>query len=401
MTLTGSMYFHQKSMKKLMNKKRVKIKYHNITSYAISHIGKVRSNHEDNFLLDNGQVIDIKTQKNIKIDKNIDSKQYIESSYKKRTNKGIFTVCDGMGGHNCGEIASFIAVRNLLKLKDKILQNDNIQSSIDSFQKYIEYTNKDILNFSKQNNETKGMGTTLVSLIIKNKKAALINLGDSTAFAYEKNKLSKITKSHTEGQRLLDLGIISKDEVKKLRIKNALTRFLGMSEEMGTPVGDVHEIDVNNDMYFILCSDGLTDILSEDKIEEVLNELKNQPIKNIARYLVNAALIGDENTKGGRDNITVVIVKVEKDRYKNIKKSKLNTRVKKALTLGIITTLTLVCGLGIYNKLKNDDERIHDNLEALNKHIKLIPLDDNGRYKYINKKENINKEINFKSIQNF
>lgn len=83
MTLTGSMYFHQKSMKKLMNKKRVKIKYHNITSYAISHIGKVRSNHEDNFLLDNGQVIDIKTQKNIKIDKNIDSKQYIESSYKK------------------------------------------------------------------------------------------------------------------------------------------------------------------------------------------------------------------------------------------------------------------------------------------------------------------------------
>ena len=72
MTLTGSMYFHQKSMKKLMNKKRVKIKYHNITSY-----------HEDNFLLDNGQVIDIKTQKNIKIDKNIDSKQYIESSYKK------------------------------------------------------------------------------------------------------------------------------------------------------------------------------------------------------------------------------------------------------------------------------------------------------------------------------
>lgn len=306
-----------------------------------------------------------------------------------------------MGGHNCGEIASFIAVRNLLKLKDKILQNDNIQSSIDSFQKYIEYTNKDILNFSKQNNETKGMGTTLVSLIIKNKKAALINLGDSTAFAYEKNKLSKITKSHTEGQRLLDLGIISKDEVKKLRIKNALTRFLGMSEEMGTPVGDVHEIDVNNDMYFILCSDGLTDILSEDKIEEVLNELKNQPIKNIARYLVNAALIGDENTKGGRDNITVVIVKVEKDRYKNIKKSKLNTRVKKAITLGIITTLTLVCGLGIYNKLKNDDERIHDNLEALNKHIKLIPLDDNGRYKYINKKENINKEINFKSIQNF
>ena len=84
-----------------MNKKRVKIKYHNITSYAISHIGKVRSNHEDNFLLDNGQVIDIKTQKNIKIDKNIDSKQYIESSYKKRTNKEwqkyLFQIIEKLG----------------------------------------------------------------------------------------------------------------------------------------------------------------------------------------------------------------------------------------------------------------------------------------------------------------
>lgn len=377
------------------------LRTYKITSYAMSHIGKVRSNHEDNFLLDNGDLIDNKIQKNIKIDHAINSKQYIESSYNKRTNQGIFTVCDGMGGHNCGEIASFIAVKNLSKLKDKILQNNNIQSSIVSFQKYIEYTNNDILNFSKNNNETKGMGTTLVSLIIKNKKAAIINLGDSTAFTYEKNKLTKITKSHTEGQRLLDLGIISKDELKKLRIKNALTRFLGMSEEMGTPIGDVHEIDINNDMYFILCSDGLTDVLSEDKIEEILNQLKNQSIENIGRYLVNAALIGDENNKGGRDNITVVIVKIEKDRYKNTKKSKLNTKVKKAITLGIMTMLILVGGLGIYNKLKNDDERINDNLESLNKYIKLIPLDENGRYIYINKKENINKEINFKSIQNF
>lgn len=381
-----------------MNKE---LRTHNITSYAISHIGKVRSNHEDNFLLDNGQLIDIKTQKNIKIDNNINYKQYIENSYDKRTNQGIFTVCDGMGGHNCGEIASFIAVRNLSKIKDKILKNDNIKSSIENFQKYIQYTNRDILKFSKKDIETKGMGTTLVSLIIKNEKAALINIGDSTAFAYEQNKLTKITKSHTEGQRLLDIGIISKDEVKKLRIKNALTRFLGMSEEMGTPVGDVYEIDINNDMYFILCSDGLTDVVSEDKIEEILNQSRDESIKTIGRNLVNKALIGDKNTKGGRDNITVVIVKIEKDRCKNIKKLKLNIRVKKAITLGIITVLALVGGLGIYNKLKNDDKTINDNLEILNKHIKLIPLDENGRYRYINKKDNINKEINFKSIQNF
>lgn len=287
---------------------------YNIVSYAISHIGKVRGNNEDNFLLDNGELIYNNIPQNINRENTIDSKQCIECLYEKIDNKGIFAVADGMGGQSCGEVASFIAVRNLLEVKDNILKYDNIESSIECFQEYIEDANENILKVSEVNSDTKSMGTTLVSLIINNEKAALINLGDSTAFIYENNKLRKITRSHTEAQVLLDIGIISENEIKNLRIKNSLTRFLGMNEELGTPVGDVYQVDINSDMYFILCSDGLTDVVSEDKIEKILNNSNKSSIKSIGRKLVDLALIGDENNKGGRDNITVLIVKIENNK---------------------------------------------------------------------------------------
>ena len=87
-----------------------------------------------------------------------------------------------------------------------------------------------------------------------------------------------------------------------------------MNEEFGTPVGDVYQVDINSDMYFILCSDGLTDVVSEDKIEKILNNSNKSSIKSIGRKLVDLALIGDENNKGGRDNITVLIVKIENNK---------------------------------------------------------------------------------------
>ena len=94
-----------------------------------------------------------------------------------------------------------------------------------------------------------------------------------------------------------------------------------MNEELGTPVGDVYQVDINSDMYFILCSDGLTDVVSEDKIEKILNNSNKSSIKSIGRKLVDLALIGDENNKGGRDNITVLIVKIENNKqwYQNSK----------------------------------------------------------------------------------
>ncbi|GKU29327.1 PP2C family protein-serine/threonine phosphatase [Clostridium folliculivorans] len=295
---------------------------YNVISYAISHIGKVRDSHEDNFLLDNGEIIDRSMQKNIKLQNGINSKQYVEAlCYKDRTDTAIYAVCDGMGGHNSGEIASFIAVNSLVKNRERIFCGFDIQDAIKNFQKYIETTNKNILMFCNEYPESYGMGSTLVSLLIKDNRAAIINLGDSSAFIYEKGTFSKVTKDHTEGQRLLELNIISPAELKKNKARNILTRYLGMNEEHGMPIGEVSNIfDISDEPTFLLCSDGLTDNVSENKIGQVISKIGKQNIEDIGKELLNNALCGHEGEDKGSDNITIMLIKIEKTKSTIFKK---------------------------------------------------------------------------------
>jgi protein phosphatase len=303
---------------------------YNIISYAISHIGKVRDSHEDNFLLDNGEIIDRSMQKNIKLQDGINSKQYVEAFYyKDRTDKGIYAVCDGMGGHNSGEIASFIAVNSLVNNRERIFCGFDIEGAIKNFQKYIETTNEKILTFCNKYPESQGMGTTLVSLLMKDNRAAIINLGDSSAFVYEKGTFSKVTKDHTEGQRLLEFNIISPDELKKIRARNILTRYLGMNEEQGMPIGEISDIfDISDEPLFLLCSDGLTDNISGNKIEQIISKIGKQNIQDIGRELLNNALCGHEGEDKGSDNITIVLIKIEKTKSTIFKKLFLGDYIK-------------------------------------------------------------------------
>lgn len=303
---------------------------YSIISYAISHIGKLRDSHEDNFLLDNGEIIDRSIQKNIKLKDDIDSKKYVEAfCYKDRADIGIYAVCDGMGGHNSGEIASFIAVNSLVKNRERIFCGFDIEGAIKNFQKYIETTNEKILTFCNEYPESYGMGTTLVSLLMKDNKAAIINLGDSSAFIYEKDNFSKVTKDHTEGQRLLELNIISPDELEKIRAKHILTRYLGMNEEQGMPIGEISDIfDISDEPLFLLCSDGLTDNVSENMIGQIISKIGKHNIEDIGRELLNNALCGHEGEDKGNDNITVVLVKIEKTKSTIFKNSFIGNHIK-------------------------------------------------------------------------
>lgn len=285
-----------------------------INAYVISHIGKVRRNLEDNFLLDNGNYINLNAQERISLDDPNGKHQYVEESYESRkSTSGIFAVCDGMGGCNSGEIASYIAVRSLADYKDKIVNSPDIKTSIDYYQEYVYMTNKAILDYCNSNPESRGMGTTLVSLLIKDNAAAIINLGDSSAFIYKDNQLRKISKTHTEGQRLVDLKIVSENELIGVKSRNALTRYLGMDEKIGIPLGDISDLyDIGDKQYFILCSDGLTDCVTEDKINEMLNRNEQINIVEVANLLLREALIGIDGKNGGADNITVLLVEVRK-----------------------------------------------------------------------------------------
>lgn len=279
-----------------------------IKSCVISHMGMHRQNHEDNFLISNGDYI-TKDEQELFVSKKI---AYIQKSFEIRCNRALFAVSDGMGGHNSGEVASLIAVKSLYEDIENILSSDGIDTAVNRFQSYVNKVNNEICSKSKRNSQLHGMGATLSSLIIFEGKVVGINIGDSRIYKYDGCELFQITKDQTEGQRLLDLKLLSEEEVKSFKSRKALSRYLGMNEGVCSLKGEVSTIlDCKTREWYLLCTDGLTDVLSNDEINLILsNFYKNQNLYKAANELVENALRGTANKQGGVDNITVMLVEV-------------------------------------------------------------------------------------------
>jgi protein phosphatase len=215
-----------------------------------------------------------------------------------------FVVADGMGGHRGGDIASQLTVK---VFSDYFSQSDpKTPNKIEEVKHCISLANQKIYEKSHAEALLKGMGTTLVGLIIEKGRANIANVGDSRAYLINNSEIYQLTKDHSLVQEKLNLGIYSRDEACKDKMKNVLVKTLGFEQRVKA---DYFEYSISKNDIFILCSDGLYGKVYDKEILEIVNRNIPDPLKATPMDLDTTVqeLIHAANFYGGNDNISVVI----------------------------------------------------------------------------------------------
>ena len=212
----------------------------------------------------------------------------------------LLAVADGMGGHKAGEVASAIVINHLTEEFYSMDSLGDKERAIEFLRNVVTEMNHKIFDYPKENPDSKGMGTTFVCAIKTRDYLLYGNIGDSSGFVIKNHKLTKVTKDHTLVNLLVSTGELTQEEAKYHPRKNVLMRALGANNPI-----DIDIFDVENDIDgVLLCSDGLTNMLTQEQIEKVLSEEKT--VEEVVRKLINKA-----NARGGNDNISVAYLKNE------------------------------------------------------------------------------------------
>jgi PPM family protein phosphatase len=223
-------------------------------------------------------------------------------------NNQFFILADGMGGHNAGEIASQLAVHtigNYLKKKEipMINNEDEIEKTLEHA---INAANEEIFHLSEQYIEYRGMGTTVViAHFHEPNKLFIANVGDSSAYILKNNKMTLLSEEHSITAAMIRDGTISKSEAKTHPYRHHITRSVGTSIDVKPYINSykINQIDL-----LLLCSDGLTDVLTINEIKDVLQQQKDPQLKC-------ENLIKKVKMKKGNDNITVIIGHLEEKKF--------------------------------------------------------------------------------------
>ena len=252
---------------------------------ASTHIGKVRENNEDNLYVP-GRLVPYE---------NADAVLALTGDVHTPC---VFAVCDGMGGQEHGEYASYVAAGGLAELEAAIKTAPT--SGIDGLvQEYVEKVNNTIC--VKMREKSVRIGTTLALVIVTDEDIMPYNIGDSRIYAVKDGELIQVSKDHTLVMQKVNMGILTKEEARHDRDRNKLTRYLGMFEdEMVMEAEPSPPLSINGYFPIILASDGLTDMVEDEKIKEVLQSF---PAKEAVELLVASAL-----ERGGKDNISCIVI---------------------------------------------------------------------------------------------
>jgi len=208
---------------------------------------------------------------------------------------GVYLLADGMGGHNAGEVASEIAVKVAHTFLAAGLSSDSDNELSTLLSEAMHAAHEAIKTKARHDMRLMGMGTTLVEVIIRGNKAYICHAGDSRAYHY-RDALQRITRDHTVGDHMLENNILPRERIPEKQW-HTLTQAVGFG---APPVPDFKQVDLKSGDMILLCSDGLTDMLTDEEIEIILKKSGNL---NIAKNLIDAA-----NIKGGKDNVSVVLV---------------------------------------------------------------------------------------------
>lgn len=241
-----------------------------LTAYGKTDVGLMRSNNEDRFFSDE--------------------------------QLGLFIIADGMGGHAAGEIASSMAVEIICKkLKKHLAEETSITDLQQSLAAAVMHANQAISQAAAENPAMSGMGTTLTVLLFHVQQALLAHVGDSRLYRWCDKKLVQLSHDHTLVADQLRRGIISHKEANKSNLRNILLQAIGVTEKL-----EICQklLSARRGDCFLLCSDGLTDMLTDEKINEILTH-------NTRPEQAGSELIAQALAAGGKDNVTVLLVSVD------------------------------------------------------------------------------------------
>ncbi len=214
---------------------------------------------------------------------------------KNSSNEYLLMVADGMGGHRAGEVASSLAVTHLGKRFSHIASIGSKLDAVNWLNDNINEINKEIVEYAENNPDSTGLGTTLVLALLTNDYLIFGNIGDSSGFVLKNSHLHKVTKDHTLVNLLVSAGDLTEEEAQNHPKKNVLMKALGAAEKAEL---DIFDVDLSSEAI-LLCSDGLTNMLSVEQIERVLNDETLEIEEKIIK------LIRKCNARGGTDNISI------------------------------------------------------------------------------------------------
>ncbi len=224
-------------------------------------------------------------------------RQKNEDSYLLNDELNVYIVADGMGGHAGGEYASRIAITTIEeKFRDDQSKNLSAEERVNLA---IREASSRIIQKAEEDRALKGMGTTVICLSLDGKKAIFGHVGDSRAYLFREQSLEQITEDHSLVNEQVKNGLITAEEAKTHQFKNIITRSVGVSTEVEP---DVFTKKVKAGDVFLMCSDGLSNLV---EIREMEKELKEREAVLAAKNMVDLA-----NKRGGDDNITLVVVQV-------------------------------------------------------------------------------------------
>jgi protein phosphatase len=244
-----------------------------VTVACKTDLGRVRDNNEDKFEF------------------------YLPEEEAVLANRGLtFVVCDGMGGHEAGQIASELATKTFLD----VYYHHPSEDVVTACREAVRAANRYVLDVAHAIPSRRGMGTTLSALVLLQREVIVTHVGDSRVYRLREGVLAPLTMDHTWVQQALVQGEISREEAEHHPYRNVLMRAIGTEADVAC---DVTRYDLRAGDIYLLCSDGLTGEISEELIAQRLSELG--PSEAAWK------LVGDALAAGGRDNCTVLIVRVD------------------------------------------------------------------------------------------
>ena len=224
---------------------------------------------------------------------------------------GLMVLADGMGGYNAGEVASGIAVQIVTDLASEAAEREQL-NDIDThsglmrqsiiLRDAVYRSNKIIYQTAQSQTHCEGMGTTIVACMFYDDKVSIAHVGDSRAYRLRGGQLEQMTLDHSLLQELVDRGFYSHEEAQRSTNRNYVTRALGVEPTVEV---EVHEYDVLPDDIYLLCSDGLPDMVEDDDIHLTISTF------NASLDVVGQQLIDLANNHGGRDNVSVMLAQVK------------------------------------------------------------------------------------------
>ncbi len=210
----------------------------------------------------------------------------------------LLIVADGMGGHKAGEVASENAVKSVVK-SVKSSKHKDIVSVIEEA---IACANEELINLSKSDTKYEGMGTTMVLATIEEDSMYVANIGDSRLYLIN-DEIHQITRDHSYVEEMVSIGELDKESARTHEKKNIITRAIGVAK--GT-TADFFEVQLNSGDIILMCSDGLTNMVDDGHIKNIIKNKDTEEIEDVVHTLIDAA-----NAGGGKDNIAVLLAKID------------------------------------------------------------------------------------------